>query len=114
MIYLASPYSSPDPIITKTRFLLAEECVATLIKQGHHIWSPIVHCHEMARRFDLPTDAQFWKEYNFDFIRRCEALFCLQIEGWMESKGVMMELKLAGEILLPVRFVNVEGLFIEP
>lgn len=114
MIYLASPYSHPDPVIKKTRFLLVEQCTAGLINQGYLVWSPIVHCYEMALKFQLPDHADFWKQYNFDFIRRCDAMFVLQIEGWQESKGVQMELHLAKEIILPVRFVNPEGQFIEP
>ena len=109
MIYLASPYSHPDPVIKKTRFLLAEQCTAALIKQGLFVWSPIVHCYGMALRFTMPDDAQFWKAYNFDFIRRADALYLLKIEGYEQSKGVMMELKLAAEIGLPVEHVNPEG-----
>lgn len=113
MIYLASPYSHPDPVIKKTRFLLVEQCTAALINQGHLVWSPIVHCYEMAKKFTMPDDAEFWKSYNFDFIRRCDAMYLLKIDGWQESKGVMMELNLAEAILLPLRFVTPEGQFIE-
>lgn len=109
MIYLASPYSHRDPLIVKTRFLLVEQCTAALITQGHLVWSPIVHCHELAAKYSLPTDAEFWKAYNFDFIRRSDGLFVLNIEGWMESKGVHMELKLADTIGLPVKWVSPEG-----
>jgi hypothetical protein len=114
MIYLASPYSHPDPVIKKTRFLLVEQCTAALINQGLYVWSPIVHCYEMAKKFSMPDDAEFWKGYNTDFIRRADSMFVLGIDGWFESKGVMMEIKLAKEALLPVRFVNPEGQFIEP
>lgn len=109
MIYLASPYSHRDPIIKKTRFLLAEQATAALINQGYFVWSPIVHCYEMALKFSMPDDADFWKRYNFDFIRRADSMYVLDIEGWQDSKGVMTELKLAKEILLPVAWVSPEG-----
>lgn len=109
MIYLASPYSHHDPVIVKTRFLLVEQCCATLIQQGHFVWSPIVHCHEMATKYAMPTDAQFWKEYNFDFIRRCDRMLVLDIEGWMESKGIQMEMRMADEAMIPTFFVTPEG-----
>lgn len=57
----------------------------------------------------MPTDAAFWKAYNFDFIRRCDSVYVLDIEGWQESKGVMMEIKLAADCLIPVAFVTPEG-----
>lgn len=109
MIYLASPYSHKDSTIVKTRFLLVEQCTVALIKRGLFAWSPIVHCHEMATKYTMPTDAEFWKKYNFDFIRRCDAVYVLKIPGWEESKGVAMEIALANELYLPVIFVNEDG-----
>lgn len=109
MIYLASPYSHKDPVIKKTRFLLAEQATAALINQGYLVWSPIVHCYEMAMKYQMPDDAEFWKRYNFDFIRRCDSMYVLDIDGWQDSKGVMMELKLANEMLLNVAWTTPEG-----
>lgn len=82
--------------------------------RGHKVWSPIVHNHEMAQEFDLPTDAEFWKQYNVDFLRRSDEMYVLNIEGWMESKGVMMELRLAEQMMLPVKWVSPEGDFVQP
>lgn len=109
MIYLASPYSHPDPVIKKTRFLLAEQCTASLMNQGVLVWSPIVMCYDITQKFDLPDDAEFWKRYNYDFIRRSDGIYVLDIEGWQESKGVQMEIKLAEAMLLPIGFVNPDG-----
>lgn len=112
MIYLASPYSSPDPLIVRTRFLLTEQCCAALIKRDEFVWSPIVHCHELATRYSLPTDAEFWKRYNFDFIRRADAVYVLKIPGWDESKGVRMELDFSAQCGLRVEFVDADGAFL--
>lgn len=106
MIYLASPYSNKDPHIVRDRFLLVEQCTALLIQQGIFVWSPIVHCHEMAAKYKLPTDAAFWKSYNFDFIRRADAVYILRIPGWDESVGVKMEMDLANSAMIPLVFVN--------
>src|SRR6478752_4572437 len=92
MIYLASPYSHPDPLIMKTRFLLAEQVTATLLKERLWTYSPIVHCHELSQKFTLPTDFAYWKEYNFHMLRRAEGFWILAIPGWQESKGVTAEL----------------------
>jgi len=89
MIYLASPYSDPDPLMRKTRFLLAREFVAKQFPK--HIYSPIVHYHELATYYDLPTDFETWKTLNFDMIRRADAFWILDIPGWYESKGVTAE-----------------------
>ena len=95
MIYLASPYSSPDPLLRKTRYLLAAELTATMLSQGLHVYSPIVHCHDLAERFNLPSDFEFWKKYNFDMLRRADFLTVYQLPGWLESKGVSAEVQMA-------------------
>lgn len=95
MLYLASPYSHPDPLIRKTRFLLARERTAELLAQRVWVYSPIVHCHELSITFNLPADFEFWREYNFDMLRRADGVEIMQIEGWKESAGVKAEFQLA-------------------
>lgn len=109
MIYLASPYSSPDPLIMKTRFLLAEQVTAKLLSQEIWVYSPIVHCHELAQKFNLPTDFAYWQSYNFDMLRRADALYILSIPGWYESKGVKAEFDLAALMGLPIRYIDEHG-----
>lgn len=109
MIYLGSPYSSPDPLIMRTRFLLAEQVTAKLLSERLHVYSPIVHCHELAHKYNLPKEFSFWQEYNFNFLRRADQLYVLKIEGWDTSRGLTAEITLAKYMNLPVRFVNDEG-----
>lgn len=109
MIYLASPYSDPDPLIMRTRFLLAEQCTAALLSQRQSVYSPIVHCHEIAQRYALPTDFAFWKSYNFDMLRRADSFGVLRIRGWNTSVGLTAELELASTIGLPIYHFNEDG-----
>lgn len=106
MIYLASCYSDPDPLIQKTRFLIAEEVTAGLITQGKFIYSPIVHCHELAQKYNLPSDFVFWRRYNIDMLRRADCMYILDIPGWDTSKGVRHEMEIAVEIGLEICMVK--------
>lgn len=109
MLYLASPYSHPDPVIVKTRVLLTAQCCAALLRRGLYVWSPILHSHAMAGLHDLPTDAAWWYNWSKDFIRRCDGILVLKITGWDESKGVKEEISLATNLSLPCGFVNEHG-----
>lgn len=97
MIYLASPYSHPDPLIMKTRFLLAEQTVAVYTRVGAHVYSPIVHYHELAGKYKLPTDFQFWRRINMDMLRLAADMWVLDIPGWESSAGVQAEIKMWNE-----------------
>lgn len=109
MIYLASPYSHPDPVVVKTRVLLTMQCCAALLRSGVHAWSPILHSHSMAEREELPTDAAWWWEWSKDFIRRSDGILVLKIPGWDESKGVKAEADFARELNIHRGFVNEFG-----
>lgn len=109
MIYLASPYSHPDPLVMKTRFLLAEQVTAILLERKLWVYSPIVHCHELAAKYSLPTDFAYWQEYNIDMLRRCDFFFILDISGWKESKGVTGELTVAQMLNMKIRMIDESG-----
>lgn len=106
MIYLASPYSSPDPLIVKTRFLLAQQVTALMLQQGIYVYSPIVHCHEVSMAYSLPGDFAFWQGYNIDMLRRADALYILAIPGWKESTGVQEEIRFARLAGIPLGSIN--------
>ena len=106
MIYLASPYSHPDDLIRKTRFLIAQEVTAGLINLGKFIYSPIVHCHELAETYAMPTDFVFWRRYNIDMLRRADCMYILEIPGWDTSDGVKHEMLVASEIGIEIHLVK--------
>jgi Domain of unknown function (DUF1937). len=47
MIYLASPYSHPDPLVREARFDAACRAMADLVHAGQIVFSPIVHGHPL-------------------------------------------------------------------
>lgn len=113
LIYLASPYSSKNP--DKSLKLLEEEMryqevlriTAELMKAGHHIFSPIVHCHAMAVKYGLPTDWAYWKDYLHVMLPQCKKMWiAASITGWSVSTGVIGESQLAESLNIPISFVN--------
>lgn len=106
-IYVASPYSHPDAEIRHRRYLRVMWYVMNLLKNRQWCYSPIVHCHEMARIHALPVDAIFWMDYNYALLSSARELHVLCLEGWQESVGVK------GEVAFwrhgknsPVRFIE--------
>ncbi len=103
MIYVASPYSHPDPLIRRTRFLLAQDFIAHCMETMNVIpFSPIVYGHEFAIKYSAPTDAQYWLIFNNNMMRRSECIFMLKIDGWKESQGMELELKIAKLLQIPI------------
>lgn len=98
MIYIASPYSHPDAEIRERRYKAVEHYTAHLLSSRSWCYSPIVHCHALAQRFILPFTADYWEDYNFHVLARCDALHVLQLPGWDDSRGVQAEIRYWGEL----------------
>jgi len=95
LCYLASPYTDAYPDVQTMRFELAALAAGQLIKQGYFVFSPITHTHPIAIHSTLPTDWQYWAEYDELMIRKCDLFVILTLDGWKESKGVQAELLIA-------------------
>jgi nucleoside 2-deoxyribosyltransferase len=97
MIYLASPYSHPDPAVRERRFRAACSAAAFLLQAGHAVFSPIAHGHVLAEH-GLPTDWSFWQRYDHEHLERCDEVIVLMLNGWEESAGVRAEIRRAHEL----------------
>lgn len=105
MIYLASPYTDPDPFVRERRYIHAMEKVWSLLQRNKIVYSPVVHCHELAKIAALPKDAAFWTRYNFAMLALATKLAVLRIDGWRESPGVAAEIEEANRLNLPVEYL---------
>jgi hypothetical protein len=106
--YLASPYSHKSPYVREMRYLLTMKKLAALLHSQLAVYSPIVHCHELAKVAGLPGDAAFWRTYNFAMLARCQGLYVFCIDGWKQSVGVEEEIAEAANLHLPVVYLEEE------
>ena len=95
LIYLASPYTSEDPLILLERF--RKVCIAAgqLMSEGYYIFSPIAHTHPIKVVSNLPGGWDYWEGFDRTMIKSCKCLSVLKLDGWEQSKGVQAEIKIA-------------------
>src|SRR5438132_7996461 len=113
MIYLASPYSHPDPTVREQRFRAACRVVAGLLRAGHVVFSPIVHAHVLVEH-GLPTEWPFWRHIDREQLTRCDEVVVLMLGGWNQSVGVQAEIRIARELGKPVGYLAAEEAFVAP
>jgi nucleoside 2-deoxyribosyltransferase len=106
MIYLASPYSHPDPLIQELRFLRVCAKAADLIAQGVNIYSPIAHWHTVARLASAPISHKRFIEIDFDILNRCDGMIVFCLDGWEESKGCLAEIQYAIASAIPIEYME--------
>ena len=100
--YLASPYSDSDPAVMEQRFLMTEQALNFLLRRKIWTYSPIVHCHALALKYNLPKDAAYWRDFDRTMIRASSGLILLKLAGWEISKGMAEEIAYAEELGLPI------------
>lgn len=105
-IYLASPYTDPDKAVRQLRFEQAAEFTARQLRDGVNIYSPIVHNHELAVRYELPKEFDFWQKHNYALLAKASELWVLAIPGYDRSRGVMAEIEMVQQLSIQLRFVS--------
>lgn len=91
-IYVASPYSDGSMTVMDQRYQQVMWYTVGLLANKQWCYSPIVHCHEMAKMHQLPRDAQYWMSYNFAMLASARELHVYCMDGWNQSVGVAAEI----------------------
>lgn len=92
MIYIASPYTHVSVDLMERRYEAVRAFTATLLENRVFCYSPIVHCHDLAKHHNLPKDFDFWQDYNRHMLDRSDKLIIFGLGGWKHSKGVEGEI----------------------
>jgi len=93
-VYLASPYSHPDPAVRQKRFEQVCRKAADLMYDGFHVFCPIAHTHPLTEYSTLllNKDHEFWLEQDYTWLDMCDYVFVYKLPGWDKSYGVKAEI----------------------
>jgi hypothetical protein len=104
MIYLATPFSDPDPAVRLLRYQQALDFVAHSYRKGHNLYSPIVYGFPIAKILGN-GDWSFWERFDLDTLSRCDELWVLRLPGWDKSRGVRAEIEYANAHKIPTQMM---------
>jgi Domain of unknown function (DUF1937) len=96
IIYLACPYTDPDPSVRERRFHAATRAAASLIKEGHIVYSPITMTHPIDTFLTGDTTtlgSDYWVNFDEAFMDLCSEIVVLKISGWDKSSGIQREIR---------------------
>lgn len=103
MIYVAIPYSHPDPAVRERRYRLSNMATVALYLRGHVVFNPIGHSHNLVEFLPPEHDNHsFWMSKDTPLLRRCSTLVVLCLPGWEESRGVREEILEAEDLGLRI------------
>ena len=120
MIYVCSLYSNgigslPLPeqkLLLQKRVDYTMKRVYHMLMEGGYPYSPIIHCHDMSFKYDLPKDYDFWQNIDRNAIEHCSEVYVLKMEdefgNWRDSKGISDEVSFAESIGKKVTYFECE------
>ena len=114
MIYLASPYSDPDPAVREQRFQAVCRVAAEMLAAGMLVFSPITHSVPIAEHGGAPDTWEFWRAVDLEILARCDELLVVKLPGWRKSRGVQAEIARARALGKPVAYVACLQEIVEP
>ena len=113
IVYLATPYSykgndkAIEKMVMNRRYERALDITAELLNRGLIVYCPIVHFHNIAKKHALPTDAEYWKKCNDQYLLACGTMIVAKMKGWTSSVGVAYEIEFARDHGIPVDYLTV-------
>lgn len=106
LVYLAGPYSNPDPQVCIRRFETLNQHAARMMQAGIMVFSPISHTHPIALAGDLPKGWDFWEKYDSLYLDMSRAMVVLCLDGWKSSAGVKHEIRVIESQGKPVYYLT--------
>ena len=76
----------------------------------HAFFLPITQSHRtrQLRPELLKSSFEFWKEKDFNALDKCDELWVVRMDGWLESIGVQQEIAYAKTLQIPVKYLDPE------
>lgn len=103
--YLATPYTR-FPGGPQAAYYAALEQTAILVKAGHVVFSPIVHCHPLVESGFLSDGAfEAWEKFDHAMIAASAGVIVCKLPTWNESRGIRAEIDICSKIGKPVVFM---------
>jgi len=107
LLYLACPYSDPDPKIRIQRFNAVNKIAGELMSDEEVVFSPISHTHPIAQEKNLPKNFEYWENMCKIYLNYSYKIIVLKLDGWEKSIGVQAEIKIAHEMGIPIEYMDI-------
>lgn len=105
-IYLAIPYSDPDPKVREARFLLSNRIAARIMDLGYVVFSPISHSHLIELQSSKVKSWEWWQKQDKAFLDWCDELWIIKLfDYWKKSTGVQGEIEEIKKQNKPIIFI---------
>ena len=105
--YAASPYWHPEERVRQARARAARAATMDLIGQHINVFSPVVYSAVIQEKSSF-RPPEGWYSFDLNFLAQASGMIILEIPGWKESRGVLIETAYAQGREIPIEKVKWE------
>jgi len=112
ILYLAAPYTHPDPVVRNERVQLVNAAAAELIRMGRVVFSPLTMTHPLDILLAKESEtlgSDYWVKFDEAFMEFCSDIAVLRLDGWKDSSGVAREIRFFSERGRPIYYFDFDG-----
>ena len=108
-IFISMPYTHPDEEIMRERANIARKYSADIVdKMGLSLVCPVlIGIDYISSGVDIQMTHQEWLDFSLLYMKGCDEVWILCIEGYDLSNGVKAEIQYADELEIPVIFQDI-------
>ncbi|SDZ12695.1 DUF1937 family protein [Pseudomonas sp. NFIX28] len=95
-IFLACPYSHPEPAVVSQRFEQCNQVAAQILEAGHAVFSQVSMSHPINLCFngkDSASIGKLWAPVDALYMAMMDELIVLDLPGWKDSGGIKREIE---------------------
>lgn len=107
-IIVVAPFNTPDVELKNLRVHTIAVYCSGLLKQGIIPVSALLSGLAFSEHCQLPTDTKTWINFNKVYVRGCDEMHILQLEGYLDSIEVQLEIAEAMELGIKIVYVPYE------
>lgn len=106
ILYLASPYWHPEPIVRGRRARAVSRLAARFMEFGFPTFSPIAHGISIYGFVAEPlrNDHKFWLAQDFAMLQHASLFVVHTLQDWQFSYGVGKEIEEANRLSIPIEY----------
>ena len=107
MVYIASPYTHTDRMVVRARVKAAQAVAADIVNHGKGAFSPVLYTHTLLEATGvIPPNG--WYQFDLHFLENAGEMLILELPGWEDSQGIMIEKAFAHGRRIPVVHVKLD------
>jgi len=105
-VYIGSPYSHIDKIERDWRANVSYQYSRILITKNLSFFSPLAHTHKIQSLATISKPLDYWMSIALPILRICRHLHVLTLPGWIDSPGLLLEIRFALFHRIPTSYIN--------